>query len=356
LNIIGNRLYNQHIAAPEFGSPAEVVRWLGAVQAQDYAAAKWAVGLRSKTGSDAAVDNALAQGTIIRTHVMRPTWHFVTPADIRWMLELTAPRVNAVLAYNYRRLGLDAAGLKRCNSILVKALQGNKQLTRLELVSILKQRGIQTNNLGFLHILLHAELDGIICSGARRGKQFTYALFDERVPHTARLKRDEALAELTRRYFTSHGPATMQDFAWWSGLTAADAKSGLELVRSQVLNEVVNGVMYWYAGSTPPVKVIPRSAYLLPNFDEYMVGYTDRSAMIEPHHAEKLEDWGVYLLNPAIVMNGKIVGTWKRTLKKESVIIEPRLLTSLNKTQTRALAAAARRYAQFLGMPMELSL
>ncbi len=356
LDIIGNRLRNQHIANSAFESPAEVVQWLGAVQAQDYAAAKWAVGLRMKAGYDAALDQALADGTIIRTHVMRPTWHFVTPADIRWMLALTASRINAAMSYNFHRLGLDAALFKRCNAALVKALEGGKQLTRLELTAILKQRGIKTDNLGYIHILLRAEIDGVLCSGARRGKQFTYALFDERVPQVKALRRDEALAELARRYFTSHGPATVQDFAWWSGLTTADAKTGVELIKSYFLSEEVEGVTYWFDASMPPAKELPRSAYLLPNFDEYMVGYTDRTALIEPDHAEKLEDFGVYLLNPAIVINGKIVGTWKRTFKKKAVVIEPRLLTSLNKTQTRALEAAAQGYAKFLDLPLKLSL
>lgn len=356
MNLIGYRLYNQHIAAPEYESPAEVVRWLGAVQAQDYAAAKWAVGLRMKAGSDAVLDQAFADGSILRTHVMRPTWHFVTPADIRWMLELTSKRINAAMSYNFRRLGLDAAVFKRSSSAFVKALQGGKQLTRLELVSILEQRGIKTDNLGFLHILMRAELDLIICSGARRGNQFTYALLDERAPHAKSLKRDEALAELTRRYFTSHGPATAKDFTWWSGLTLADAKSGLELLKSEMANEVVDGRTYWGAASTRPVRELPRTAYLLPNYDEYMVGYTDRAAVIDSQHAEKLEAWGVYLLNPAIVIEGKIVGTWKRTLHKKTVVIEPRLLTSLNKPDTRALVKAADRYARFLELPLVLSL
>jgi hypothetical protein len=213
MNIIASRLHNQHISRPDFNTPAEAVQWLGAVQAQDYAAAKWALGLRMKAGSDPALDQAFADGTILRTHVMRPTWHFVTPSDIHWMLELTSKRINAAMSYNFRRLGLDASVFKRSNSALVEALRDGNQLTRLELVSILKHRGIKTDNLGFLHILMHAELDRLICSGARREKQFTYALLDERAPHAKTLKRDEALAELTRRYITSHGPATAQDYA-----------------------------------------------------------------------------------------------------------------------------------------------
>jgi hypothetical protein len=356
LNIIGSRLNNQHIAAQVFDSPAQVVQWLGAVQAQDYAAGKWAVGLRMKAGSDAALEQAFTDGSILRTHVMRPTWHFVTPDDIRWMVEFSAKRVKAAMSYQFRRLGLDAAFLKRSDTAIGKALQGGMQLTRLELVSILKQRGIKTDNLGFLHILMHAELECLICSGGRRGKQFTYALLDERAPQAKKLDRDEALAELTRRYLMSHGPATLQDYAWWSGLTISDAKTGLELIKPQIINEVVDGEIYWYAASMPSVKEIPRSAWLLPNFDEYMVGYTDRSGVIEPDHAKKLEAFGVYLLNPAVVIKGKIVGTWKRTLKKDAVLVEPRLLTSLNKTETRLVETAAGNYARFLGLPLKLSL
>ena len=351
LNIIASRLHNQHISRPDFTTPAEVVQWLGAVQAQDYAAAKWAVGLRMKDGSDTALDQALTDGAIIRTHVMRPTWHFVSPADVRWLLALTEPQVNAMAAYNYRRLGLDPTVFKRSNSALIKALQGGKQLTRLELVSILKQRGIQTDNLGFLHILLHAELDGIICSGGRRGRQFTYALLDERVPHALTLKRDEALAELTSRYFTSHGPATVQDYAWWSGLTVADARSGIGMLKHQMIHEDVAGQTYWFAASKPPLKNIPRTAWLLPNYDEYMVGYADRTVIIDPEHSKKLDGFAGALLNNSLVMDGRIVGTWKRTFKKDTVVIELNLLASLNKTEARALDAAIERYSGFLDMP-----
>ena len=352
MNIIANRLHNQFISRPAFETPAEVVGWLGAVQAQDYAAAKWAVGLRMKDGSDAALDRALADGTIIRTHVMRPTWHFVTPTDIRWMLALTAPRVKGVLAYNFHRLGLDASVFKRSNSALIKALEGGKQLTRPDLVAILGQRGIKTDNLGFLHILLNAELDAIICSGGRRGRQFTYALLDERIPPVKKMDRDQALAELTRRYFTSHGPATVQDYAWWSGLTIADAKSGIELLKPKILNEVVDGQTYWYAASLPPVKDNPHTAWLLPAFDEYMVGYTDRTVIIDPQHSKKLDGFASALLNNSLVIDGRIVGTWKRTIKKDAVAIELKLLASLNKTQSRALDAAIERYASFLDLPV----
>jgi hypothetical protein len=213
LEIAHQRLHNQLISRQTFEKAGDVVGWLGAVQAQDYAAAKWAVGQRVQEATDVAIDRAFADGAILRTHVMRPTWHFVTPADIRWMLQLTAPRVNALNASYYRQRALDDDIFKRSNAILAKALQGGKQLTRTELASVLQQAGIATGDLLRLtYLMIRAELDGVLCSGARRGKQFTYALLDEQAPQAKSLERDEALAELTRRYFTSHGPATLQDF------------------------------------------------------------------------------------------------------------------------------------------------
>src|SRR5216684_6032669 len=248
LDIAHQRLHNQLISQPTNDAPGDVVQWLGAVQAQDYAAAKWAVGLRSAGVTSDAIERAFADGAILRTHLMRPTWHFVSPADIRWILALTAPRVNAVNAYYYRKLALDDAVFMHSNAMLAKALQGGKQLTRPELTSVLQQVGIATDDLQrFTYIMMRAELDGIVCSGARRGKQFTYALLDERAPQARTLDRDEALAELTRRYFTSHGPATLQDFVWWSGLAAIDAKAGIEMVKLQLVHEVVDGQAYWFS-------------------------------------------------------------------------------------------------------------
>nr|MDQ6908888.1 winged helix DNA-binding domain-containing protein [Chloroflexota bacterium] len=233
LDIAHVRLHNHHIAGTKLAAPDAVVRWLGAVQSQDYAGAKWAVGQRMHDTTDAALDQAFADGAILRTHVMRPTWHFVAPADIRWLLALTAPRVNATNAYHYRKHGLNDATFARSNAALTNALRGGAQRTRTELASVLQQAGIATNDLRLGLIMMRAELDGVVCSGARRGKQFTYALLDERAPPAETLARDEALAELTRRYMTSHGPATVQDFVWWSGLTMTDAKAGLEMVKPQ---------------------------------------------------------------------------------------------------------------------------
>src|SRR5712692_202039 len=356
LDIAHQRLHNQLITQRMFEKPGDVVQWLGAVQAQDYAAAKWALGLRMQGASDESIEQAFADGTILRTHVMRPTWHFVAPADIRWMLMLTAPRVNALNAYYYRQLELDDAVFLHSNVVLAKALQGGKQLTRAELVSVLKLAGIASDNLlRFTHIMMRAELDGIVCSGARRGKQFTYALLDERAPEARTLDRDEALAEFARRYFTSHGPATLQDFVWWSGLTLADARICLEMVTSQLMHEVVDGQTYWFSTSTLPAKDISQTVYLLPNFDEYIVGYTDRSAVFDASHTIKLDSRGNILFNHTIVLDGRVVGNWKRTMKKDTVILTPSLFTPLNEAETRAFTTSANHYGTFLGMTLNVT-
>ncbi len=354
LNIAHNRLHNQHISHQTFEQAGDVVSCLCAVQAQDYTAAKWALGLRMQNATDEIIEQAFNEGSILRTHVLRPTWHFVLPADIRWMLALTAPRIIAASAYYYRILGLDDAVFAHTNAVLAETLQGGKQLTRTELASELQQAGIATDNLQRLgQITMRAELDGIICSGARRGKQFTYALLDERAPHARTLDRDEALAELASRYFKSHGPATLQDFVWWSGLTVADARTGLDIVTPQLIHEVVDGQAYWRSSSLPPANEPSQTIHLLPNYDEYTVGYTDRSAISNMLDAEKFDTRGD-ILNPVIVLHGLVIGTWKRTMKKDSVLLTPNLFTTLTKGEIRALAASAEQYSAFLEMPVNI--
>jgi hypothetical protein len=355
LDIAHQRLFNQHLAGNSFEKPEEVVNWLGAVQAQDYAGAKWALGLRLQDAMDSDIDRAFNDGAILRTHLMRPTWHFVTPTDIRWLLALTAPRVHALNATYYRKAGLDRELFKRSNAALVKALQGGVQLTRDELRVVLQGAGVPTEGeLRMSYLMMQAELEGIVCSGARRGKQFTYALLDERAPHAKILEREQALAELAGRYFTSRGPSTVQDFAKWSGLTIADARSGLEAAKRQLREEVVDGRSYWLPASSPTVEVVAPTALLLSIYDEYISGYKDRSAIIDEELGVRLIAMGNALYY-VIVVDGRILGTWNRTLKKEAVIIEMRLFTELTETENLALAAAARRYGQFLGLPVVLA-
>ena len=348
-----HRLKQQQLAQPVFEKAEEVVGWLGAVQAQDYNAAKWAVAQRSKGLTDAALDEAFAKGAILRTHLLRPTWHFVTPDDIRWIQALTAARNKAASAYYLSRLKLDEATCARSNAVLADALQGGKQFTRTELGSMLKKAGIDTQvSLRLNYILMRAELDGVITSGGRRGKQFTYALLDERAPQARGLDRDEALAELTRRYFTGHGPASMQDFIWWSGLSAADVRAGLDMAAADLSHEEIDGKTYWFAASLPAAANSSPSVYLLPIYDEYIIGYTDRSAVFEVPDTKPSNPGNAILFNPTLIIDGRVCGRWKRSFSKGQVLLEVNPIAKLSSLEEGALAEAIERYAKFHGMPV----
>jgi winged helix DNA-binding protein len=354
-NIAQYRLYQQQIAKTQFKERSQVVSWLGALQAQDYAGAKWSIGLRLPDATDADIEQAIAAKTIIRTWPMRGTLHFVAPEDVRWMLALLTPRIIAQRAGRYRQLELDDAIFARSKELFAKALQGGKQLTRDEMHQLLERANISTGGQRGNHILGRSAQDGLICFGAPSGKQQTFTLLDEWVPLTKSLERDEALAELVKRYFTSHGPATLPDFVWWSGLTVTDAKAGLEMVKSQLIQETVNGQTYWMSPDRPVIVDNSATTYLLPGFDEYMLGYTDRTAALEAIHSQKITPGNNGMFSPTIVIDGKVVGTWKRTFKKGTVVVGPSPFTSLSEAENRTLAVAAERYGKFVGMPVVLS-
>lgn len=321
------------------------MRWMGALQAQEYADAKWALALRMRHASDASIERAFAAGRILRTHVLRPTWHFVTPADIRWMLALTGPRISTAMASYNRRLDLDAAVFRRSRRAFERALRGPAQLTRQELKAVLLRAGIEPGTAQRLaHIVMQAELDGVICSGARRGRQFTYALLDERVPTARSLSRDESLAELTRRYFFSHGPAQAQDFSWWSGLTAADTRAGLEMVASELAREQVNGRVYWFRPERG-LRAASPAAHLLPLYDEYLIAYRDRSAALDAERWQRLVARDPFIA--PIIVDGVVVGGWRRRLEKNGVTISIAPFSRFGAQARRAVAASARRYAAF---------
>lgn len=349
MNIAQLRLYNQHISSATFEKPGEVVAWLGAVQAQDYLGALWATGLRMRRALEAEIEEALASKKIIRTWPMRGTLHFVAAEDVRWMLELLTPRIVAASAIRSQRLGLDEAIFTRSKNLFVRALEGGRQLQRNAMYEVLERAKISTSNYRGLHILSRLAQDGLLCFGAREGKQQTFALLGECAPKARTLEHDEALAELARRYFTSHGPATLQDFVWWSGLRTSDARAAIEMVKSQFVEEAAGGQTYWLSSSMPAVKKdASPTAYLLPPFDEYTVAYRDRSAVLDPLYAKRVNT-GNGIFSPTIVLDGRIAGTWKRTFKKNSVMIATSYFTKVSKSQTRAVAAAATRYGEFLG-------
>jgi Winged helix DNA-binding domain len=345
-DLLRRRLRTQHVTGASLTTPEQVVGWLGAVQAQDYAAARWALALRAKNVTETAVDDALASGAILRTHVLRPTWHFVVPDDIRWMLRLTAPRVNVAMAYFYRTHELDDRLVAKSHAVLRRVLHGGRQLTRRALASALEKARIirsKDSPLRVFGLLLRAELDALVCSGARVGSQFTYALLDDRVPPGRTLPGEEARAELVRRYFVSHGPATLRDFRWWSGLTAADARHGLEAVESQLDRDVIDGKVFWRGPNTRPRAKTSMAAHLLPIYDECLLSYRDGREHVADHAHQ-----GIFFYGPAIVMDGRIVGAWKRTLSGTSVVLEAVPFAPLGGRETSALTRAVRRYGRFM--------
>jgi hypothetical protein len=348
MRLLPERLRNQQLARSEARSAADVVSCLGAVQAQDYAGAKWALGVRAAGLTDALVEDACTRGQILRTHVLRPTWHFVTPADIRWMLALTAPRVRAAIRPNGRRLGLDDAIVARSRRVLERALRG-RQLTRAQLGSTLARAGIRVDGPALAQLMMHAELEGVVCSGAREGHKFTYALLDERAPRGTPLRREEGLGELARRYLGGHGPATLRDFAWWSGLTMGDARQGIESVGSSLERRVSNDRVYWSVRVPGPAA--PRAsaaAHLLPNYDEYLVAYKDRDPVAESAGAAVLSARGADFFTHSLVVNGRVAGSWRKTSGRESVRIEVVPYRALTPGDRRALASAAERYGRFI--------
>ncbi|MDP9202873.1 MAG: winged helix DNA-binding domain-containing protein [Gemmatimonadota bacterium] len=355
LDICNQRLANQHLSKQTLEKPSEVVRLLGAVQAQDYGVAKWGVAQRTRNATDAAVEKELSEGAILRTHVLRPTWHFVVAADIRWMLALTAPRVKMILAHHDRTLEVDEAVIRRSRAAMTKALEGGKQLTRAELSKVLERARIRTESTQRLaRLVMHAELDGVVCSGALREKGFTYALLEERVPRAKPLERDEALFELAKRYFNTRGPATVDDFAWWSGLTKADAKRGLQGAESGLEQQIIEGRRYWFP---TPARLRTKSpvARLLPNFDEYFIGLKDRSAMLSTITTLGLEGEVGFLGGHLLTINGQVVGGWRRTFSGTKAIVEQKVLTTLGDVERRSIAREVQRFAAFLGTPVELA-
>jgi len=351
--IIKLRLFNQQIVGKKFAKPQELVSWMGAVQAQDYGMAKWAIGLRVPGTDDTIIEKAFNEGKILRTHVLRPTWHFVTPQDIRWMLELTAPRILSSLAHNDRHLSLDKKVLKKTNDVLAKALEGGKQLTRDEVRSVLQKARIDTSELRFIHLLEHAELDRVICSGERKNKLFTYALFDERASAKT-MGRDEALAELTKRFFISRGPATIHDFAWWSGLSLGDAKKGIEMEKRKFKREVIDGKEYFFRIPASFNDAIPQAAWLLPNYDEYVISYKDRTESINRKYLAVILKQRNAVFTNAILINGKIEGLWERSIRKNSVFVTTKSFSPISKARQKLVIRAVNRYSKFLAKALEV--
>lgn len=351
-SIAYRRLFNLHINGGGHDKPEHVVKQLGALQAQDYHQALWAIGLRTPSSTVGDIEQAITDRKIILTWPMRGTIHFVSPEDVRWMLKLTASRI---LAQNNRRLEqleLTQKTIEQCKQIIYDALQGNKQLSRPLLMQLLEEAGISTINQRGYHILWYLAQSGHICLGPREGKQQTFVLLDEWVPKTKELSKIEALAMLTERYFTSHGPATVHDFAWWAGITLTDARQGIEAVQSRLVSEKANDHVYWESERTQKSLIDDKPTVdLLPGFDEYLLGYKDRSAVLRAEYARNIVPGNNGVFMPTILIDGQVTGIWKRTIKNKSITIEFDLFTP-QEDKKESILEAAERYCLFMGLPL----
>lgn len=346
--IVKFRLTNQQIRATQHKTPKEIVGFMGAMQAQDYAMAKWALGIRLPNSKESDIQAAIDKGEIIRTHVLRPTWHFISAEDVHWMLELTAQNIKTISKSRNRELGLTPELFKKSNSIIEKALSGGDHLTRDELMVLLEKAKINTSEYRSGHFMLEAELDGIVCSGAMKNNKQTYALLNERVPKAISLSKEEALVKLAYKYFLSHGPATLKDFIWWSGLSVKDARNALELIKSDFISEIINGETNWFKPLSSNDQISSPSVYLLPAFDEFIISYKNREACLPIENQKKaFSSNGIF--RPVILVNGQGVGIWKRTLKKDKVIIETDFFESPDKSILTLLDCETKRFGTFLG-------
>jgi hypothetical protein len=350
-----NRLINQQIAAPGCATVKDLIHYMGAMQAQDYAMAKWAIGLRLQDSTNLQVEKALDKGEILRTHVLRPTWHFIAAADICWMLALSAGNIIQLMKTMNKQLGLTDTIFSRSNNIIEKALAEGRHLTRELLAERLKKEKINPADNRLSHLLMRAELELIACSGKMQDGKRTYALLDTRVKKRTYLPREEALAKLAAIYFNSRGPASLKDFVWWSGLSVAEARQGLDSISSNLASVTVNQQVNYYNSDTqrPLKKTSVPAIHLLPAFDEYILGYADRTAALSTEHQRRLLTRnGIFF--PAIILNGHVCGLWKKIVEKKGVVISVEFFSSPDKSMQRRLEKKLDAFGKFLDLPSTL--
>lgn len=352
-NDISNiRLANQQVTKSGFNKVKDLAGWMCAIQAQDYQMAKWAIGLRINGVSEKTVNEAIDKGEILRTHLLRPTWHFVSSDDIHWLLELTAPHIRSTMKSRNKSLELTDTILNKSVLLITDALQGGKHLTREEMIWILEKSGIATKDNRGSHILSEAELGGIICSGESKGNKQTYALLNERVKENKRLSREDALKKIAGKYFSSHGPATLKDFVWWSGLPVKDARNALEMAKPHLSEERIDSSAYYYKESSWfPEKTV----FLLPAYDEFIISYKDRTASLSSLDHSKAVSINS-LFRPMIVINGRVSGLWRRTIIKETLLIETLLFKNQDKQIRNLIENEAGALGTFLNRKVEVKI
>lgn len=351
VNITVERLHNQFLVGPSGTSPADVVRRLGVVQAQEYHPSRWGIGLRVPGSVDADIEAAYADKSIVRIFFMRGTIHTLPGEDVRWIRPLIAarPRRMFISTMKYNKVHLTEADFLKANDALVRALEGGRQLIRAEMKDVLMRVGIETSNLGYLLLMQRAQVEGLMCYGLNRGKQQTFTLLEEWIPPAPVLDREAGLAEFARRFFSGHGPATVHDFTNWAGIPVGDARIGLEAVRREFEEAVIDGKSYFFLPvSHRPAPESPL-AYLLPEYDEIFIGYKDRSAFTTPEDAARWAARIDRIFSP-LMIDGRLAGLWRRELVGQTIVFYIESYAPLNDAQTEAVHRSARRYADFLGL------
>jgi hypothetical protein len=348
------RLFSQKIATSEFKTAKEIVSWMGAMQAQDYSMAKWAIGVRLSVSDEQMVETSFNNGEILRIHVLRPTWHFVSPDDIYWMINLTAPKIKSSVKSRHRHLELSESIINKSNSIIEKELGNRINMTREELATEFHKSGINTDANRLSHLLFCAELEGIICSGPLKSKKHTYSLLSERVPRKKELPRDESIAELAKRYFTSHCPATIQDFAWWSNLSLNEIRKAIDSFKSEFISDTTVTGQYLYPVTFSGPELNKSSVYLLPAYDEFLISYKDRSSSLSLVNNKKaVSANGIFY--PPVIVNGLVAGLWQRTTQKEKVVITLNLFQPLSKFSMKEIGKKVSEYGKFINRKTEVN-
>jgi hypothetical protein len=348
------RLLALGIDRPSATTPEAVVTHLGAVQAQDHPGALWSIGLRIAGATRADVERAVADRTIVRTWPMRGTLHFVPAADARWMLELLAPRIIRSVAALHRQLELDAAALHRCRQLVSRALAREPVLSRGALYAALQKGGVATTSLRGIHIIRQLAMERVICQGPHAAKEPTFTLFDDWIPTSRQLERDDALRTLAERYFRSHGPAALRDFVYWTGLTVTDAKIGLHLAQPSLERVEADGGELWMSNERRAADAPPSAAHLLPGFDELIAGYKDRSAMVAPRHAGRILSTANGVFAATLLLDAQVCGTWKRSANAKAVVLEAVPFARLSAAQKKSFDVPRARYSTFLDRPATL--
>jgi len=346
------RLLSQRIISSATATPVVVARSMLAMQAQDLSAAKWAVGLRAAGITSGEVDAALSDGTLVRSWPMRGTLHITAAEDLPWILGLTSARTIASARKRHADLGLDGRVFERAGEVAQRHLTGGKALTREALLVEFQRAGIEPTGQRGYHILWRLAQDGTICCGPPHGKQQTFVLLDEWVKHPRRYEREEALGELARRYFEGHGPATERDLAWWAKLTLNDVRIGLAVARGRLAAITVDGEKYLMSDAAEERLsgvAVAKSVVLLPGFDEYLLGYADRRAVLDPAYSQRIVPGGNGVFAPMVVVNGRVAGTWRRGTGKDesSLTVEP--FEPMSRGVATKLHRAVAEYGRFLG-------